>query len=200
MAVAFALTQERLNLHLFFSRYLVVVVPSFCLLAGLAVSALPSRLAQLAAVLALIAVAWSPLTNYYEVAQVQDFQRPVAWIQSRYQTGDGVVCAPEGQCGIPMGYYFVAYPGRAHLDPDSPGRWDWETYKWNPVTVDSIDQYAARHRRIFYVFAPLGRGDVAAGESGRFTATLASHGYRAADRITAHANSADTTVILFEAP
>jgi 4-amino-4-deoxy-L-arabinose transferase-like glycosyltransferase len=200
IVIAFVLTQPQLNLHLFFPRYLVVVVPPMCLLAGLAVSALPLRLAQLGAVAALVAVAWHPMTFYYQLAQVQDFHTPVAWIQDRYQLGDGVVCEPLIACAVPMGYYFNAYPGRARLDADSPGQFDWATNSSTPISDESIDQYSVQHRRIFYVYAPLGPGDPATGDAARTQATLASHGYKVVDRIKAHATGADTTVVLFEAP
>src|SRR5207253_587954 len=108
--ISFALTQPSLNLHLFYPRYLVVVVPPLCLLAGLGVQALPTRAAQAALAVALLLVAWPPLLHYYENSQVQDFKDPVAWMQERYQPGDGIVCDPVIECGIPVAYYLQVEP------------------------------------------------------------------------------------------
>jgi mannosyltransferase len=195
VALSFALTQSSLNLHLFFARYLVVVVPPLCLLIGLAVSALPLRAAQLLAVAGLLVVAWPPFALYYRLAQVQDFKDPAIWMQQRYRTGDGVVCAPDFECSVPMSYYFAAYPGPA-LDADSPGQYAWSTNTEIAVTADTVRAYEGHHRRIFVVYAPLGRGS--ASDLDRVEAALRADGYRLVDSIEVHATSTDTTVLLFD--
>src|SRR5260370_12214148 len=125
IVISFALTRPGLNLHLFYPRYLVVVVPPLCLLAGLAVQALPLRAPQALLALGLAVVAWTPLMDYYPVAQVQDFKDLMSWVEQRYQPGDGIGCDPDVECGIPVGYYLDARPGPAHLDLDSPARVSW---------------------------------------------------------------------------
>jgi len=88
-AISFALTQPYLNLHLFFNRYLVVVIPPLCLLAGLAVGALRWRIAQAVLAVGLGLVAWPQFLQYDPYAQNQDIRGPVQWIEPRYQAGGG---------------------------------------------------------------------------------------------------------------
>ena len=196
IVIAFALTQPRLNLHLFFSRYLVIVVPPLCLLAGLGVSALRWRLAQAVLAVGLVLVAWPALLHYYPLAQVQDIRGPVQWIEQRYQPGDGIICDPSIQCGIPVEYYLEANRGAAHFDADSPGRFSWVGDPTVPVDRQSVLDYAARHQRVFFVFAPLGLTPQLAAEDQQLEASLASHAGMLG-RMTAHADI-DTSVVLFQ--
>jgi mannosyltransferase len=199
IAISFALTRPGLNLHLFFPRYLVVVVPPLCLLAALAVEALPSRVLQLALAIALAVVAWQPFTFYYQLAQVQDFKDPVQWIQQRYQAGDGMVCEPAVQCGIPVAYYLQADPGPARIDRDSPGRFSWEDSSSVPVTKDTLLAYAGHHRRIFFVFAPLGQSPALDSEAASLEAELTADGFHLIETVSARATAATVRVDLFEA-
>jgi hypothetical protein len=136
------------------------------------------------------------LSLYYQVAQVQDFQKPTAWIEARYEVGDGVICEPVIACAIPMGYYFDAHAGRAHLDADSPGRFQWDTNSSVPVDAGSVDAYAAHHRRVFLIYAPLGHTDVPPASASMLT----SLGCREIDIVSAPATGADTIVMLFQGP
>jgi mannosyltransferase len=198
IAISFALTRPGLNLHLFYPRYLVVVVPPLCLLAGLGVQALPLRPLQAVLAIALAVVAWPPLTLYYQDAQVQDFKDPISWMQQRYVAGDGIVCDPDVQCGIPVGYYLQADPGPAHLDSDSPGRFSWVDNSTVPVTPDTLRAYAGHHRRIFFIYGPLGQNTALDTEAAALEAQLTAAGYRLADQFTAHGSAVDTTVFLYE--
>jgi len=198
IVLSFALTRPGLNLHLFFHRYLIVVVPAICLLVGLGVSALRWRTVQLVVAVLLLLVAVPQVPQYYQAAHIQEFHQPVAWIQQRYQPGDGLICDPVVQCGVPFGYYFAAYPGPAHFDSDSPGRFIWENTSWVPIDTDRVLAYTAAHRRIFFIFAPLGNGSAAADEANGLESALGQR-YTEIDHITAHALSADSSVSLYQA-
>ncbi|MHB8589520.1 MAG: hypothetical protein ACYDA0_11805 [Candidatus Dormibacteraceae bacterium] len=199
IGISFALTSPWLNLHLFFARYLVVVVPPMCLLAGFAVAALPLRLLQAALAIALAVVAWPPLTLYYQEAQVQDFKHPTIWIQQRYQQADGIVCDPDLECGIPVGYYLQAYPGPAHLDRDSPGRFSWVDNSSVSVTPDTLRAYAGHHRRIFFIYGPLGQNQVLNAEAATLEAQLTAGGYRLVDQFEARGTAVNISVRVYEA-
>jgi hypothetical protein len=156
LALSFAVTQPYLNLHVFFNRYLVVVVPPLCLLAALGVAALRSRAAQVVVVLALMGAAWPQIPQYYADAQAQDFRTPARWLQQDFKDGDGLVCFPDNAaCAIPMEYYLRAYPGPAHFTPGFPGSWSWERHLSSGVDQNIVAEYAARHSRFFFTYAPL---------------------------------------------
>lgn len=196
IAISFALTQPYLNLHLFFNRYLVVVIPPLCLLAGLAVSALRWRIAQAVLAVGLAAVAWPSLLAYYPYAQNQDIRGPVQWIEQRYQAGDGLICDPSVECAIPIEYYLEVDRGPAHFDGDSPGRFSWAGDPTAPIDAGTIANYALKHRRIFFIFAPLGVLPPKVAEAQQIESILGSS-HRAIDRTLAHANI-DTEVVLYE--
>jgi hypothetical protein len=154
--LSFAVTQPYLNLHVFFNRYLVVVVPPLCLLAALGVAALHRRAAQVVVVLALVVAAWPQIPQYYAGAQAQDFRTPARWLQQHFRDGDGLVCFPDNAaCAIPMEYYLRVYPGPAHFTPGFPGSWSWKTHRAADVAESTIRAYAATHSRVFLVYAPL---------------------------------------------
>src|SRR5207248_9804635 len=106
--ISFALTQPRLNLHLFSTRYLVVVIPPLCLLAGLGVSALRWRPLQGVLAIGLVVVALPQLLHYYASPHLQDIRGAARWIEARYQSGDGLICAPAVECAIPIEYCLEA--------------------------------------------------------------------------------------------
>lgn len=162
VVLSYVTTQQGLNLHLFYARYLVVVVPPLCLLA--AMGALAPRPWLVRAVLAvlLVVTAANHARNYYATAQSQDFRTPALWLQSRARSGDGIVCAPLVSCAIPLGYYLRAYPGPARLDAGAPGHWSWASDNSIPLTTAVLAAYARRHRRIFLVDATPGSATSAA--------------------------------------
>jgi mannosyltransferase len=199
IVISFALTRPGLNLHLFYPRYLVVVVPPLCLLAGLAVQALPLRALQALLALALAVVAWTPLMDYYPVAQVQDFKDPMSWVQQRYQTGDGIVCDPDVECSIPVSYYLDAYAGPAHLDLDSPGRFSWEGTSTVAMTHETLSAYLANHRRVFFIYGPLGQNPTQDATDMALRADLAGAGYRLIGYVEDRGSGGVTTkVYLYE--
>ena len=200
IVISFALTRPGLNLHLFYPRYLVVVVPPLCLLAGLAVQALPLRALQALLALGLAVVAWPPLMDYYPVAQVQDFKDPMSWVQQRYQTGDGIACDPDVECGIPVGYYLDARPGPAHLDLDSPGRFSWEGTSTVAMTHETLSAYVAHHRRIFFIYGPLGQNPTQDATDMALRADLAGAGYRLIGYVEARGSGGVTTKVYLYGP
>jgi hypothetical protein len=154
LALSFGVTQPYLNLHVFFDRYLVVVIPPLCLLTALGVAAVHRRAAQVVVVLALVAVAWPQVPQSY--APAQDFRTPARWLQQHFEDGDGLVCFPDNAaCAIPMEYYLRAYPGPAHFSSGFPGSWSWERHLSAGVDQAIVVEYAARHPRIFFLYAPL---------------------------------------------
>jgi uncharacterized membrane protein len=155
-SLTYAITQPYLNLHFFFYRYEVIIIPAVCLLAGLAIQLLPMRALQIAASVALLEVAAVSAPYYFAHAQIQDFRTPITWLQARYQPGDGIICFPDQLCSIPTQAYLSAYPSAARFDPDSPGSYSWVKGYATPPTVARVAAYAGRHDRIFYVVATLG--------------------------------------------
>jgi hypothetical protein len=169
------------------------------LLAGLAVQALPLRALQALLALGLAVVAWTPLMDYYTVAQVQDFKDPMSWVQQRYQTGDGIVCDPDVECSIPVSYYLDAYAGSAHLDLDSPGRFSWEGTSTVAMTHETLSAYLANHRRVFFIYGPLGQNPTQDATDMALRADLAGAGYRLISYVEARGSGGVTTkVYLYE--
>jgi mannosyltransferase len=196
LLLSFVLTRPSLNLHLFFPRYLVVIVPPMALLVGMGVTALRWRAVQLGLAAAVAVVAIPALASYYQYAQVQDFRGLTQWVQARYQAGDGVVCAPEVECGVPTSYYFSAYPGPAHFDGDSPGRFLWERTVSIPLSDENLTAYAAQHRRLFLLYGPLGVSPDRTTELDRVKATLARH-FQLIESVTAKGSAVDLMAYLY---
>lgn len=146
-------TQPGFNMHLFYQRYLLVIVPALCLLAGVGIATLRWRAAQV--IFGLLIVVLLVTKNVpYQLAntQQQDFRTPMAWVQQHYQAGDGLACSPAINCSVPMEYYLNAYPGPAHFDADSPGVWHWPIgTPPNAATLETLKAYAAKHQRVFFL-------------------------------------------------
>jgi mannosyltransferase len=199
IGVSFALTRPSLNLHLFFPRYLVVSVPPMSLLAGLGVGALRWVPLRAAAAVGLAAVSWAPLNFYYSLAQVQDFNSPMAWVEQRYKSGDGIACYPEVQCSIPVGYYIAKYGGPAHMDPDSPGLYLWDGHVSLPVTPATLQLYSRQHNKVFFIFGPLSRDEKTASAVQSLQVSLAQC-LRDVVEFDAPATSAMVSVYEYEGP
>ena len=192
IVIAFALTQPRLNLHLFSNRYLVVVVPPLCLLAGLGVSAVRWRPLQGVLAIGLVVVALPQLLHYYESPHLQDIRGAARWIEARYQSGDGLICAPAVECAIPIEYYLEADKTAARFDPDSPGRFSWNGGGTVSLDDAAVLDYSARHQRVFFVYAR----SVLDPESQRLESSLGQH-FQEIGRTRARA-AVDTWVVLYE--
>ena len=192
IVIAFALTQPRLNLHLFSNRYLVVVVPPLCLLAGLGVSAVRWRPLQGVLAIGLVVVALPQLLHYYASPHLQDIRGAARWIEARYQSGDGLICAPAVECAIPIQYYLEADKPAARFDPDSPGRFSWDGGRTVSLDDAAVLDYAARHQRVFFVYART----VLDPQAQRLESSLGNR-FQEIGRIRARA-AVDTWVVLYE--
>jgi hypothetical protein len=167
------------------------------LLVGMGVTALRWRAVQLGLAALVAVVAIPALASYYQYAQVQDFRGLTRWVEARYQAGDGVICAPEVECGVPTSYYFAANPGRAHFDTDSPGRFLWERTASIPLSDENVSAYAAQHRRVFVLYGPLGVGPERTAQLDRVKATLVGH-FGLVDQVTAKGSAVDLSGYLYE--
>lgn len=148
--------------RLFSSRYLVVIVPPLCLLAGLGVGALRWRSTRMLVALVVMLVALYYVPVYYRSAQVEDWNTAVPWLEQHYAAGDGLVCYDsdvQQGCQIAVEYYLHAYPSPAHFTNDSPGGFSWQNF--GPADPHSSPEaatdpralaaYGAKHPRIFYI-------------------------------------------------
>jgi len=149
-ALAYVASQPHPNLHLFYPRYLVVVVPPFTLLVGIGVAALRPVFARIALAAVLIGLTLTTVPEWYGTMEVQDFRTPAFWLESRYHTGDGLACVPALLCSLPLEYYMEVYPGPAHFDGKSPGWWYWEAFDAPSYDLTAHQRYAAAHHRIFF--------------------------------------------------
>jgi mannosyltransferase len=155
VAVSYLVTQPYLNTHLFGWRYLIVVIPPMCLLAGAGMAALNSARLRVAVGVALAVLVASSLPWYYSNVQKQDFRTPSLWIEAMYQGGDGVVCS-TWSCSIGIQYYLSLDQAPPSLD-NSPGTWSWPAGKIDPpLDANSLAIYTARHHRVFFVDSMLG--------------------------------------------
>jgi len=151
MLLSYVMTQPALNLHLFWDRYLIGVVPPFYLLVGTSVGAFRWRLVRLVLALLLIGFALVQLPPRYYAMQPDDFRSVAAWLETHYVSGDGVACYIGTLCAVPMDYYLHLDPGPAHLDADSPGNFLWDGHKVVSSSVPSLAAYSTRHRHIFVI-------------------------------------------------
>lgn len=164
IVVSYLVSQR--SVHLFLPRYLISVLPAFCLLAASGCVALPWRWLKMLLVPGLLILTLLGVPRYYASAQVEDWRTAALWIEHQYRARDGLVCFDTLQgCQIGLDYYFQAYPGPAHVDADAPGAFSYVQYDllrpaYRPnvglaVSRDAVQRYAARHLRLFYVVARL---------------------------------------------
>jgi hypothetical protein len=148
--LSYRATQPDFNLHLFYQRYLLVIVPALCLLAAVGIASLRWRAVQVVVALVVIALVANNLPHLLLNAQAQDFYTGMTWVQREYHPGDGLACAPAINCSVPMLYYIDAYPGPAHFDADSPGLWRFPLHSPTFSDLAALQRYAAKHQRIFF--------------------------------------------------
>jgi len=145
IALSYLVTQPYFNAHLFLDRYLVVVVPAICLLAGLGVAALRNPALRATLALALLLVAIPQTANYYATVDTQGLHTGVPWIEQHYQAGDGIACYPGSWCTLPMTYYLgVAQRPVPQLDGSSPSL---------DLSTQTLAAYGKTHRRVFVIIA-----------------------------------------------
>ncbi len=150
-------------IHIFSERYLVVIIPAFCLLVGLGVAVLrgrtvPLRATQVLLVMCLLGWTVHLAGTYYAGAQIEDWRSAAQWVMDRYQQRDGLVCYDNNQgCQIAMEYYFQTYPqSGAHFDSDTPGVtrfWSsaYFAHAAEATTPRMVSAYAAKYHRLFYI-------------------------------------------------
>ncbi len=211
VVLAYALSQPRLNLHLF-ADYLVVVVPPLCLLAGAGVASLTSGLrargalarrrapaawagGALGALLVLLAL---PGVRVYRAdVQRQNFRDAALWMQSRYRPGDGVIPLTISSA-LGMEYYLPVYLGQNRLIAAAPGRFYWPADHRLVIDTPVLRAYGAAHPRVFLVSAGLDDG----GSNERRQAALTQvwlwrNGYRRVEAVTAQGYYHQVTVELY---
>jgi mannosyltransferase len=149
-------------LRLFSTRYLVVVVAPFCLLAVLCVVVLRRKLVQILLICALVGSSALVVPHYYQNAQVEDWNTAVHWLLARYQPDDGLVCYDNSLtqgCQIAVEYYLDAYPDGAHFSTDTPGAFSWEKFSTDEPQENSeqalepaaLANFASQHKRLFMI-------------------------------------------------
>jgi 4-amino-4-deoxy-L-arabinose transferase-like glycosyltransferase len=150
------------SLRLFSTRYLVVVVPPFCLLTALCIVALRRKLVQILLICVLLGAAVLVVPHYYQNAQVENWNTAVHWLLARYQPDDGLVCydnTPTQGCQIAVEYYLDAYPDGAQFSADTPGAFSWEKFSTNEpqenpeLALDpaALTTFASHHKRLFMI-------------------------------------------------
>lgn len=163
---------SQVQIHVFSERYLVVIIPAFCLLISLGIATLrvrsvPVRVVQV--LLAVLVLGWTLrlATTYYPHAQIEDWRSAARWVMDRYQPSDGLVCYDNNNgCEISMEYYFETYPqSGAHFAVDTPGA----TRFWTPTFFANardatspgvISTYATHYQRLFYITGRAPTSDV----------------------------------------
>jgi len=149
VALSYAATQPRLNLHLFAWGYLVVVVPALCVFAAIGVIAIRRRLLRVALVVALVTGA-AFATPEYSSPPEQDFRTASLWIAERYLPGDGLVMT-SWSSSLGMAYYSRLGGLPDELVTGAPTPWSWARGGAIPLDRGAVDIYVAQHPRVFMV-------------------------------------------------
>jgi hypothetical protein len=170
VALSYAATQPYLNVHLFWWRYLGVVVPPLCLLAAIGVTTMRWQSARFALAVIVLALAMPAALSYYATARRADFRTAAQWVEGRYQPGDGLIYLPGLICSIPMQYYQTVYPGPARYTADAPGVWQWDAQRTVPYGTLAVAAYSAARARIFVIMTSYG---IDAATAARMRAELA---------------------------
>jgi mannosyltransferase len=156
---SYLVTQPYANFHLFYGRYLLPAAPPLALLAAIGVTALRPRLVAAGAAILLVILMVPGVLGYYKYAEKQPFDEVTHWMETRYKTGDGIICRPDSRsCGVPIGYYLeVLYSSHPRMPISFPGNYIWGTYQSSPTTEAALASYLPGHRRIFvFTVAPIG--------------------------------------------
>jgi 4-amino-4-deoxy-L-arabinose transferase-like glycosyltransferase len=159
LVIAWAASEQG-TAHLFTGRYLVAIVPALCLVFGIALVALPSRLAQALVLVGALGVTALTLPQYYGHAQIEDWRTPTRWIEQQYLRGDGLVSYNNWQgCEVAIEAYLHGDGSAAHYTPDTPGVMHWAGIRdGNPfggadaaLDVQALARFGASHPRIFFI-------------------------------------------------
>jgi mannosyltransferase len=187
--LSWGLSQRPFGMHLFLTRYLIVIVPAICILCAAGLYSLSRSHPNLARVMlvASVVLAATAVPTYYSRVQREDFRAASAWLTQQYQAGDGVACASLG-CAFALEYYA---PGK--LQTGEPGNYVWSDGEFGHVSVDptSLAAYAQTHNRIFFVYGTAGQSPYI----GPDEQWLEANHYRLQDRIETLAGSAGTVTV-----
>jgi mannosyltransferase len=191
--LSWGLSHQPFGLHLFLTRYLLVIVPAICCLSAAGLYSISKSRRNVGRVMLAVSVllAISAVPEYYSRVQREDFRTASAWLAERYQSGDGVACASVA-CSYALDYYA---PGT--LQTGAPGNYVWSAGKFDSTPVDptALAAYAPDHVRIFLVYGT-------AGQSGYISADekwLQNHHYALVKRLeTVPGSAGKVTVELFE--
>ncbi|GCE19430.1 glycosyltransferase family 39 protein [Dictyobacter kobayashii] len=183
------------SLRLFSTRYLVVVVPPFCLLAVLGVVVWRWRILQALLICALIGSALLVVPHYYQNAQIEDWNSAVHWLQARARPDDGLVCydntTTQG-CQIAVEYYLHAYPNGTQFSSDSPGAFSWEKFSTDQPQNDpalalqpaALSAFVQHHARFFLITGRIANDSDA--QKVKDTQNWLDQQYHFVDQITTH--------------
>jgi len=153
--LSLGLSQRPLGMHLFLTRYLIVIVPAICILCAAGLYSLSRSHLNLARVVlvASVVLAATAVPTYYSRVQREDFRTASAWLTQQYKAGDGVACASLG-CAFGLEYYA---PDK--LEIGAPGNYVWAAGDFGHVAVDplTLAEYAQTHSRIFFVYGTAGQ-------------------------------------------
>ena len=199
IAIAFLATQPYLNLHLFYWRYLVVVLPPLCLMVGIGASIIRVSVArgvliQIVVGLALLALVLPETVGYYAIAEVSDFSSPAAWLNAHYRAEDGIICFPSRQCSVPLEYYLSTYSGPAQLNASSPGAWLWASQVQVSADPAHVIAFSVRTPRVFFIDATFGMSAAQLVQWQQERSWLDSH-----ERLVAACTALTVTVRLYSA-
>jgi Dolichyl-phosphate-mannose-protein mannosyltransferase len=153
-------------IHIFSSRYLIVVLPALCLFAGLGVQLIRVPWVKLALMAVLMGGTALTLPQYYAHAQIEDWRSPVGWMVRNYQPGDGMVCYNSYQgCQIGVSYYLQVDGNTVHFPADAPGAvnlrvMDSGGYPFSGANYalnrSILTRYLSHHKRLFFIEARVG--------------------------------------------
>jgi mannosyltransferase len=102
VALAFAASYVQ---PMFLTRYLIVSLPAFALLAAAGMMRLPGRAAGALALAGLVALSAVKLSDWYGLGSREDYRGAAAYVVSAMRPGDRVVYEPRF-AAKPMTYYF----------------------------------------------------------------------------------------------
>ncbi len=168
VVISYIVSQK--SVHVFSSRYLVVILPAFFLLIGLGVALIRQPIVRVLLTLCLFLIALQHVPAYYASAQVENWRPATHWLEQRYQQNDGMVCYDNSEgCQVVMGYYLrLDTNGDIDFASDSPGAFhgiDYDITNHTPGTyraaVDpqALQVYGTKHPRVFFITARIAAKD-----------------------------------------
>lgn len=125
---------------IFFPRYLLVALPALVTLAAIGITGLRVKILQVAAVIAVVVLAFQPLVSYYraETKESEDWRSAAAFVAAADRPGDGIVFLSRyGR--RPFEYYLQRTSTEPNLRPLYPAE-AWGAYV--PVLADQGSEWS----------------------------------------------------------